>query len=358
MKLAKQRYDGCENKKPKSQIEKEMDLCKKYWRCNPFHYTFYDLYKDDYDLTDRQLINYIPSFFWYDLFHRYYIPTKESILIDNKLITEQIFRSNEISQPETLIKLIDGHFFSENMQRIQFNDIQRKITESSWNKIFVKPAVGLGAYGTYVFKINEDGFFTTTDNITFNEAFLKGIGTRNDYIVQPGVEQHQKMSEIYPHALNTHRVITEYKDDSAEVLCAFLRIGRGGADVDNASQTGIMTGIDINTGKLNDVALSFYNRECYKNHPDTGYSFKNYDTAQWDEIKNFAIESAKKFPKFKHLGWDIGLSKNGPIAIETNLNFSIDSTQIVLGGLREVFRIDQPDYYWRNLNRSPNNENL
>ncbi len=353
MGLAKKRYSDYANKKSKNQIKNEMKLCKNYWKCNPFHYFFYDLYKEEKNLSNRQLLNYIPSFFWYDLFHRYYIPTKESILIDNKLITEQVFRSLGISQPETLFKLINGRFFSGTMQEIFFDDIQNRISDDGVQKIFVKPAMGLGAYGTYVFKRTENGTYITKDKIFFDESFLKEIGGRNDYIVQPGVEQHQKLSEIYPHALNTHRVVTEYSDGSVEVLCAFLRIGRGGADVDNASQTGIMTAIDIRTGKLNNYALSYYNREYFERHPDTGFSFKNYDPDMWKEVRNFAIESAKKFPKFKHLGWDIGFSKNGPIAVETNLNFSIDSLQINLGGLREVFQIDDPNFYWRNLNNSP-----
>ncbi|WP_300330657.1 sugar-transfer associated ATP-grasp domain-containing protein, partial [Methanocalculus sp.] len=281
MKLANERYHRCENKKSKSQIKKEMNLCKNYWKCNPFHYLFYDLYDATYNLTDHQLINYIPFFFWYDIFHRYHIPTRVSILVDNKLITEQMFRSLGISQPETLFKLIDGHFYSDTMQKLQFDDIQGKISDNNWSKIFVKPAMGLGAYGTYVFKRNEDGLYITKDNIVFTEAFLNEIGIKQDYIVQPGVEQHHKMSEIYPHSINTFRVMTEYKDGSAEVLCAFLRIGRGGADTDNASQSGIITGINTDTGELNNFAMSYYSREYFQRHPDTGFAFKNFNDNIW-----------------------------------------------------------------------------
>ncbi|MDG6251793.1 sugar-transfer associated ATP-grasp domain-containing protein, partial [Methanocalculus sp.] len=97
----------------------------------------------------------------------------------------------------------------------------------------------------------------------------------------------------------------------------------------------------------------YYSREYFQRHPDTGFAFKNFNDNIWNGIRNFSIEAAEKFPQFQYLGWDIGLSKTGPIAIETNRNFCITAPQIVLGGLREQFRIENPDYYWKNLNKSP-----
>ena len=60
------------------------------------------------------------------------------------------------------------------------------------------------------------------------------------------------------------------------------------------------------------------------------------------------MENAKRLPQFTYLGWDIALTRRGPLAIETNLGFGLDSYQIALGGLREPFQISDPQFYWKN----------
>ena len=45
MKSAIERYKNCEDKKSKSQIKTEVDICKRFWGIYPLHYFRYDLYK-------------------------------------------------------------------------------------------------------------------------------------------------------------------------------------------------------------------------------------------------------------------------------------------------------------------------
>ena len=61
---------------------------------------------------------------------------------------------------------------------------------------------------------------------------------------------------------------------------------------------------------------------------------------------NFTLKCAAKLPQFTYLGWDIALTEQGPIVIETNLEFGIDLYQIALGGLKEAFEISDPKKYW------------
>jgi hypothetical protein len=134
------------------------------------------------------------------------------------------------------------------------------------------------------------------------------------------------------------------------VVCAALRLGRGKNEVDNASAGGIFLKIDINSGTVGSHAMS-YDGEKFTEHPDTHFIFQNYHIPHWDEIYKFTMESASKLPLFTHLGWDIALTVEGPVAIEVNLGFGIEILQISHGGLREVFGIDDPDYYWKNLGK-------
>jgi glutathione synthase/RimK-type ligase-like ATP-grasp enzyme len=62
----------------------------------------------------------------------------------------------------------------------------------------------------------------------------------------------------------------------------------------------------------------------------------------------FAKESAGKLPFFAHLAWDIALTEEGPVVIEINLSPGISGLQMSCGGLRRVFSIQNPEYYWKN----------
>ena len=54
---AMDRFRNCENKKNKSQIKREILVCKKFWKCYPHHYFINNLYLADNEVTDEELIN-------------------------------------------------------------------------------------------------------------------------------------------------------------------------------------------------------------------------------------------------------------------------------------------------------------
>ena len=347
MSQAMRRFKECRNKKPKSQIRKEMKLCKNFWGCYPLHYFRYDLYKRERQLSERELLNYIPEFFFYTLFLPFYDSEKYSILLADKNITEQFFRSLGIPHPHTICKLINNHIYTSQLVEISYKDVKEELTERNYQKVFVKPVDGQGGYGIYIFNKNDSRQYVTKDNDVLNEEFLDKIGAKNDYIIQPGLDQDPEISKIYPDSMNTFRITTENKNGNLRILCSVLRIGRGGNQVDNISQDGLVLKIDIDTGKVGDHATS-EQCEYLEKHPDADFIFKGYKILNWNKTKKFVRESAKKLPQFTYLGWDIALTKNGPLAIETNLGFGLDLYQVALGGLREIFLISNPQFYWKN----------
>ncbi|GAI52270.1 unnamed protein product, partial [marine sediment metagenome] len=128
MAQAMRRYKKCDNKKPKSRIRKEMNLCKKFWGCYPLHYYRYDLYRKDKELSESKLLNYIPEFFFYRLFLPFYDSEKYKILLTDKIITEQFFRSLSIPQPHTICKLINNHIYTSELVEISYNDVEQELT--------------------------------------------------------------------------------------------------------------------------------------------------------------------------------------------------------------------------------------
>jgi len=349
-KKAMERYRVCDTIKKKPQIKKEIRLYKKFWGCYPYDYFLCDLYRADNQITQEEIINYIPAFFWYELYLPHHTSYNYSQIIDNKILTEQIFRSLKIPQADTFCLVINNKLYSSEMVKSTFDQILHDIKQNNPDKIFVKPAESCAGRGIYIFNKTDSGLYATREKIIFNDNFLSMISRDKNYIVQPGVLQNQDISKIFPGSVNTCRIITENKEGVSRVVCAVLRIGRGQSDIDNASAGGIFLKIDINSGKVGEQAMS-YELEKYSEHPDTHFVFHNSKIPRWNEIRKFAVESADKFPLFAHLGWDIALTMNGPIAIETNLSPGIEVHQIPSGGLRQEFSITDPNYYWKTLGK-------
>lgn len=350
MNAALRSYKLCSDKKPREQISREINLCKKYWGCYPFHYFRYALYKKDKQLSEEDLLNYIPEFFFYAVFLPYHDSDKYSIMTDDKNLTEILFRRLNIPQPNTLFRLIRSEFYDEFNNMASLQDITNRLKLEHMNKIFMKPADGQGGEGIFIFH-NENGEFYTKDRRHFNENTLKALGLNRDYILQEGIEQDTSIARIYDKSVNTFRITTVNNRGKSKVICATLRTGKDGKEVDNGTQGGLVLGLDIETGRFMDYSIT-ETGEKYLFHPDSGFVFKGHNVDKWNHVKHFALDCANKLPHFTYLAWDIALTKSGPVAIETNLGLGIDHYQVPLGGLRKVFGIEDPKFFWRNLNRS------
>jgi hypothetical protein len=346
MSEAMERFNKCQDKKPKPQIKKEMMVCKNFWGCYPFHYYQYNLYRNDKQLSGDQLINYVPEFFFYYLFLPFYNDRRLRYLVSDKNTIEQLFRDYAIPQVDTIAKLINSHIYTSTLREIDFTILNREIEEKNYQKIFVKPHRGEGGHGIYVFTHNK-GRYINKDNQEFNEDFMEKIGKNSDYIIQPGIEQLPEIAQIHPFSVNTFRIATENRDGHTRILCAILRFGRNEKEVDNSDQGGLFVTVDVETGEFGRYATSMVG-ELFEKHPDTQFFFRDHKILYWNEIKEFVEDCAKKLAQFSYLGWDIAITKKGPIVIEVNYGFSLDGLQIIFGGLKEKLRINDPHYYWIN----------
>lgn len=260
---------------------------------------------------------------------------------------EHFFKAVNINRPEPAFILFNGILYNSDMEYITFQQAQSVLGNDNHGKLFVKPAEESGGRGIYIFNKNNQYQYVTKQNIFFTEDFLTAIGKKSDYIIQPGIVQDTEFSRIYPHSVNTCRIITENKNSTPRVVCAMLRMGRNHNEVDNISSGGISTNVNIQNGMLGDFAISYQGGK-FERHPDTQFIFRNNKISRWSEVKKFVTDCAGKLPFFTYIGWDISLTPDGPVAIEVNTAPAIDIMEMTDGGLREAFGIDDPDYYWKN----------
>jgi len=345
MKEGLERYQACQNKKPAGQIRKEMALSRNYWGCEPLFYYRHNLYRQDAILTEEEVLDYIPAFFFHRLLIAPYYDNKLRGIVDNKNVLAALYQGLAIPHPKTSGFISEGGTYDADMLPLSPADLVTDLNQSGAERIFLKPSDGLGGQGITLFVRTGDGY-RTPDGQPLDPEMIAQYAQEHNGIFQEGVQQHAALDQIYAGSVNTLRIITHKFDGQPRIIAALLRIGHSGAYIDNFSQDGIALGIDLETGQAYEKA-SLQTAEKITHHPDTNYVFKNFSVPNWPAVKAFVIQCCHQFNTFPHLGWDIALTDEGPLVIEQNIDIGPDLPQMALGGMRKAYRIDDPQRYWR-----------
>lgn len=346
MREAMHRYRGCRDRKPPVQIRREIRLCQNYWECYPLHYFRYDLYRAQNALSEEELLDFVPEYFFYDLFLPRFSKCEYAILMDDKNVTAVLCDALQIRQPSTICKIVGGGLYDAAHHPLDFAAVSSLLANRESEKVFVKPAAGSGGYGIRIFDRASEAQYRACSGEILDEGLLRRLSAQGDFIVQWGIHQCADLAAVYPKSVNTFRIATENRCGTARILCATLRMGRQGKEVDNSAQDGIVVGVNIESGRLGELAGT-EGCQYFREHPDTGFEFAGAQVPQWEAVHAFVLECARKLPFLTYLGWDIALADAGPLAIEVNSSFGIDHYQVIIGGLRRVLRIQDPKIYWQ-----------
>jgi len=163
------------------------------------------------------------------------------------------------------------------------------------------------------------------------EKFLK----KGSFIFQLTFKQHPELSKIYPHSVNTLRIVTIQTEKGIITLPSTLRVGAMGNEVDNYSQGGVIIEVD-STGKLTEWGLrkpKFGTKS--KTHPDTGIEYKGLEIPYFKEAEALAIRFHSMLSDLTSIGWDIAITEDGPFVIEGNDNWEMQLPQMNHGLKRE-----------------------
>lgn len=214
---------------------------------------------------------------------------------------------------------------------------QLKVMFSRDIDVFAKPADGMMGKGVFRLQIKDakpyvDGVEHDIDELI--DAILSA-----DYLLQETIIQDERMAKLCPSSVNTIRLQTVMdKDGEVIPFGAMIRIGREGSSVDNWAKGGIIVGIN-DDGKLKDVGyLKPKFGTTTKKHPDTNMVFEGYEIPFFQEAITKAIELHKIMYRSHSIGWDIAITKDGPMFIEGNDRWEISMIQAVHGGIRYLMK--------------------
>ena len=213
---------------------------------------------------------------------------------------------------------------------------------ASKSRLFIKPANGSCGKSCCVLTSKGGHFFSGGQPVELNDF----IGQSQDYIFQPVIENHADIKALNPTTLNTLRIVTCRTGDGKYELLnpGMLRIGRSHGVVDNFAQGGIGVGIDEN-GRLKRYGYTHDKNLNYSKldrHPDTQLLFEGRGIPLYQESVALAMDAHKLFPTLQTIGWDVAVTPDGPVFVESNHDWDVEMLQVVhhtglVPRLREIY---------------------
>lgn len=202
--------------------------------------------------------------------------------------------------------------FDEFMHRVWFTNVDLtfdvfKDKINGLSRLIYKPLSASCGKGITDFKLNPDNLETV-----YQELVSYPPGVVEEYVVQ-----HPEIAEFAPSSVNTIRVVSIYDGKDTHIIYSGLRMGGGTSVVDNFHSGGIVALIDVETGIINTDAINM-KRDRFSEHPLTHKKIVGTQIPFWDEIKDMIDKAARKVPGMGYLGWDVAVTKDGPLLIEAN----------------------------------------
>jgi hypothetical protein len=298
-----------ENKNLSKQRKKEI---RKYFRNFGLEVNT-DLHETIYALNGIDSNYYLSEYVFFAFIEPYLNDERMITAYSDKNLYSRIFQ--EVSQPKTIMRYIRGAFFEESYKRVDHEDAVDVILKLN-EPVIIKPSVASGGgKNVNILRGDKNSIFLNDKPISFEAlTHLYDSG----FIIQKRVKQHQVLDELYPHSLNTIRLMSFRYKSETKIISVLFRTGNKGSYIDNVAQSGFATGVKPD-GRLMDVAYD-RNLRTIREHPDTNVPFGSVVIPNFDKL----LQSVRKMHEANFYcniaSWDCAIDKDGnPVLIEVNL---------------------------------------
>lgn len=252
------------------------------------------------------------------------------ILLDDKLLFDRLMEPFPDLKPR-LFGVLDGPRILPAMGGEDSRSLRALL--QSEKRLAVKPAVGGGGRGFALLEACEDGTFLRNGKpVEIGELERHGRAAER-LMVTEHVEQHPEIAALYPHTVNTLRLLTMQDETGAPFIArAVIRIGCAhSVPTDNWIQGGICAEVDLESGTLGEAA-GFPAGEDRMNwcarHPESGQAIAGAEIPQWDRVRQGILRVADTMPYLPYVGWDLVVTPEGFKIIEGNSYSGVNLFQI------------------------------
>ena len=191
--------------------------------------------------------------------------------------------------------------------------------------VFIKELLSDCAQGNFHVKVANQKLYINEQEFSIKKLRAQFMGK---FLIQERIRQHPNLSELNHYAVNTIRLITYLRDGKPSPYLAVLKMAAGESCHDNWCAGGLAVKMDIQTGILSKYGFFAPGKGTKtKHHPDTGAVFSGFQVPYFEEAIKMAVELHEYFPSFHSIGWDIGITSDGPVFIEGNYEWSISIMQ-------------------------------
>ena len=215
------------------------------------------------------------------------------------------------------------------------DDWIRFFREEVPDRLVIKPTLGLQGKSIYILIRDQDAF-TDYSGQRYSATDLVDVLTTHTefdrFIIQERVENHPKLIELTDRtALHTVRIVTGI-DNSGEVSILFAAqklVGESETGVDNfeyGTMGNYLAELSLDRGRIVNAVIGTedgFELRALETHPRTGRAIVDFQVPYWQDVRDMAIDAARKFLPIRTIGWDFAITPAGPVIIEGNTSWSI-----------------------------------
>lgn len=290
---------------------------------SPSAYYTYGLYEEENRNRATRYIQDYESMHLLPFLNNY----QSTTILDDKLAFEQLCSQNGLATTSTVAITEEGH--------IKFCDpAQDRLPQQS---LFIKPVVGFHGQGAMLWEYVSNGFYRSRKQeisakeddylILHHDHLIQHLiqsSQQRSLLIQLQVTNHPSISDLSSGSLLSARVLTGIENGQAELIRAVLKLPIGQATTNN---DGMAAPINEKTGVLGVATINGPNNSRYTHLPGTQTAILERALPDWDKAVELAICGHQLLQQFTFIGWDIAFTKSGPILLEGNWGWGIETLQ-------------------------------
>ena len=186
-------------------------------------------------------------------------------------------------------------------------ELLKKMADGSGQVVYKPNCKGMGK-GIRILKV------TTKEEI--GEA-LEGIRSGGNGIVEEYICQDEVLSELYPKAVSVVRFYSVCSPKGSFLFAPVLTVAHQN-EISNGCQDALTSMVDIRTGEVLTQAVDQNEMVEYKTHPVTGKAFQGVMLPFCKETIGMMRRVVTLASKISNIGWDVAITRDGPILVEAN----------------------------------------
>ncbi len=177
----------------------------------------------------------------------------------------------------------------------------------------LKPEEGSHGDGFFRLDFREGSYFLNDVLTSEQDIFTILKNPKNRYLVTEFITPHPDIARIYPHSVNTLRIIVFKRDGmTPRIGNAYLRIGTSASGfVDNTSSGGMFADVDLATGRFGNARVLskglVRDQPC---HPDTGVLIEGV-LPHWEYAKEQVLRISQSIKQLEYFGFDVAITEDG-----------------------------------------------